>query len=48
MRLTTFPNVIITSHQAFFTAEAMEQIAEVTVANLVTFAADGVGQNLVE
>ncbi len=34
-RLTTFPNVLITGHQAFFTREAMTAIAETTVANLV-------------
>jgi D-lactate dehydrogenase len=37
MRLLTFPNVLITSHQAFFTATALEQIAQVTVANLTAF-----------
>ena len=30
-RLLTFPNVIITGHQAFFTREALENIAAVTV-----------------
>ena len=34
MRLLTFPNVLITSHQAFFTANALEEIARVTMANL--------------
>ncbi|HRH75781.1 MAG TPA: 2-hydroxyacid dehydrogenase [Cellvibrionaceae bacterium] len=33
-RLTTFPNVLITAHQAFFTHEALSRIAEVTVLNL--------------
>jgi D-lactate dehydrogenase len=33
-RLLTFPNVLVTGHQAFFTREAVEQIAETTVANL--------------
>ncbi|MDX1565950.1 MAG: 2-hydroxyacid dehydrogenase [Phycisphaeraceae bacterium] len=33
-RLMTFPNVLITSHQAFFTREAMRNIAETTVGNL--------------
>lgn len=37
MRLTTFPNVLITSHQAFFTREAMEKIARVTIKNLDAF-----------
>ena len=34
VRLQTFPNVLITAHQAFFTREAVNSIAEVTVANL--------------
>ncbi len=34
MRLTTFHNVLITSHQAFFTREALEAIASTTVGNL--------------
>jgi D-lactate dehydrogenase len=33
-RLLTFPNVLITGHQAFFTREALEQIARVTLQNL--------------
>lgn len=33
-RLLTFPNVLITSHQAFFTREAMTNIAETTMINL--------------
>lgn len=33
-RLITFPNVLITGHQAFFTQEAMQKIAEVTIQNL--------------
>lgn len=36
-RLLTFPNVLITAHQAFFTRNAMEQIAKVTVGNLSCF-----------
>lgn len=39
-RLLTFPNVLITSHQAFFTREAMQNIAETTLANVTDFAAD--------
>ncbi len=34
-RLTSFPNVLISGHQAFFTQEALEAIAETTVANLL-------------
>ena len=33
-RLLTFPNVLITGHQAFFTREALTAIAETTLANL--------------
>ena len=33
-RLMTFPNVMITGHQAFFTEEAMQAIAEVTLSNI--------------
>ncbi|MFQ5846349.1 MAG: 2-hydroxyacid dehydrogenase [Candidatus Methylomirabilales bacterium] len=33
-RLLTFPNVIITGHQAFFTEQALRSIAETTLANL--------------
>jgi D-lactate dehydrogenase len=37
-RLLTFPNVLITAHQAFLTREALAEIARVTVANLIAFA----------
>jgi len=37
-RLLTFPNVLITAHQAFLTHEALEEISRVTVENLVNFA----------
>lgn len=37
LRLLTFPNVLITSHQGFFTHEAMEQIASVTIQNMTEF-----------
>jgi D-lactate dehydrogenase len=38
-RLLTFPNVVITAHQAFLTNEALEAIAEVTLSNLDDLAA---------
>jgi D-lactate dehydrogenase len=38
-RLLTFPNVLITAHQAFLTREAIAEIARVTVTNLTAFAA---------
>ncbi len=34
-RLTTFPNIILTSHQAFLTQEALENIADTTKKNFV-------------
>jgi len=37
-RLLTFPNVLVTAHQAFFTHEALSEIARVTVENLRRFA----------
>ena len=36
-RLLTFPNVVVTGHQAFCTAEAVEHIADTTVRNLRAF-----------
>ncbi len=36
-RLLSFPNVMVTSHQAFFTHEAMTQIAEKTFENIDAF-----------
>ncbi|HTF81536.1 MAG TPA: 2-hydroxyacid dehydrogenase, partial [Cytophagales bacterium] len=39
LRLTTFPNVIITSHQGFFTQEALTQIAQITLNNINDIAA---------
>jgi len=35
--LVSLPNVIITSHQAFFTDEALKSIAEITIGNLNDF-----------
>ena len=40
-RLLTFPNVLITGHQAFFTREAMQAIAETTIGNLTAFERSG-------
>lgn len=36
-RLLTFPNVLITGHQAFFTTDAMSAIAATTIANISSF-----------
>lgn len=45
-RLLTFPNVIVTAHQAFLTREALAAIAETTLHNIAAWAA-GQAQNLV-
>ncbi|MBV4539479.1 2-hydroxyacid dehydrogenase [Pseudomonas vlassakiae] len=45
-RLLTFPNVIITAHQAFLTREALDAIAATTLDNIIRWAA-GNPQNLV-
>ena len=36
-RLLTFPNVIVTAHQAFFTREALQAISRTTLENLSAF-----------
>lgn len=36
-RLLTFPNVLITSHQAFYTREALNNIIETTLQNIIGF-----------
>ncbi len=40
-RLLTFPNVVITGHQAFFTEDALRAIAQTTLANVDHFVATG-------
>lgn len=39
LRLLSFPNVLITSHQGFFTEEALTQIAQITLENIDNFEA---------
>lgn len=46
-RLITMPNVIVTSHQAFLTEEALSNIAEVTVNNIIEFFKNGNCENKV-
>ncbi|UVE44146.1 2-hydroxyacid dehydrogenase [Pseudomonas chlororaphis] len=46
-RLLTFPNVIVTAHQAFLTREALAAIADTTLHNIAAWAA-GAPCNLVE
>ncbi len=43
--LTTMPNVIVTSHQAFLTEEALGNIADTTIKNINAFFAGGPLQN---
>jgi D-lactate dehydrogenase len=45
-RLLTFPNVLVTGHQAFFTRVAYTTIAETTLANLDDFAAGRANANV--
>jgi D-lactate dehydrogenase len=45
-RLMSFPNVIITAHQAFFTKEALTQIAEITLGNVKAWS-QGIATNRV-
>jgi D-lactate dehydrogenase len=40
-RLLTFPNVLITSHQAFLTREALDAIATTTLENIRVFEVEG-------
>lgn len=40
-RLLTFPNVLVTGHQGFFTREALANIAETTLDNITAFERDG-------
>lgn len=44
-RLISMPNVIVTSHQAFLTQEALENIAEITAQNLLQFFDTGMCDN---
>ena len=46
-RLLTFPNVLITGHQAFFTKEAMQNIAHTTLNNIHQIERDGVCENTI-
>ena len=44
-RLLSFPNVMITSHQGFFTREALQSIAQTTLQNAMDFLAGIYGPN---
>jgi len=47
-RLMTFPNVLITGHQAFLTKEALNEIAKTTLQNLTDYEAGKEVENRVE
>ena len=47
-RLISMPNVIVTSHQAFLTQEALENIAQTTLENLVSLFKTGTCANAVQ
>lgn len=40
-RLLTFPNVVVTGHQGFFTQEALTEIARTTIENISSFEQNG-------
>ncbi|MEO1764306.1 MAG: 2-hydroxyacid dehydrogenase [Cyanobacteria bacterium J06629_18] len=46
-RLLTFPNVVITAHQAFFTKNALKNIAQTTLSNITEFEKTGECENTV-
>ncbi|MCX2920648.1 2-hydroxyacid dehydrogenase [Stenotrophomonas rhizophila] len=46
-RLMTFPNVLVTGHQGFFTVEALQEISDITLRNLADFASGATCANRV-
>ncbi|MFD9729155.1 2-hydroxyacid dehydrogenase [Streptomyces sp. NPDC059072] len=44
-RLVTFPNVVVTSHQAYYTTDAVGQIIDATVANVADYLAGRRSEN---
>jgi len=47
LQLMAFPNVLITAHQAYFTEEALSEIARITMANIDAFVGGGELKNRV-
>jgi len=45
VRLQTFPNVLITAHQAFFTKEAVLNISATTFENMKEYLSNGTSIN---
>ncbi len=48
MRLTTFPNVLITGHQGFFTKRALTNIADTSLKNISDLLVEGLSPNEVK
>lgn len=46
--LMSFPNVLVTSHQAFFTREALDEITRITLKNVKDFAEGKTNENIVQ
>lgn len=44
-RLISMPNVLVTSHQAFLTSEALENIASTTLTSIIDFRTTGISSN---
>jgi D-lactate dehydrogenase len=44
-RLMTFPQVLVTSHQAYFTETAVSQIVDATLSNVEDFLAGRTSEN---
>lgn len=47
-RLLTFPNVLVTAHQGFFTERALAEIANTTLDNIAVFEAGGLSGNEID
>lgn len=45
-RLVTFPNVVVTSHQAYYTVDAVGQIVDTTLQNVLDYAAGRRSENV--
>ncbi|MFD4634327.1 2-hydroxyacid dehydrogenase [Streptomyces sp. NPDC058284] len=45
-RLVTFPNVVVTSHQAYYTVDAVGQIIDTTVSNVLDYLAGRRSENV--
>jgi D-lactate dehydrogenase len=48
LQLISYPNVLITSHQGFFTNEALGEIAKTTIKNLTDFESGAALENEVK